>query len=174
MNMIRLFYAIIIMFSYPLECFVCREVVENTLFAARKGDKVLHTGITVFMVLVAMLLSFTTDCLGVVLELNVIIIIITLFSGCLTILKFISKGITCCHFTCLHIAVYLYRPDHLQSGEKAKLGAGADRTRSCRLFCSRRWASLGDRQDRQRLRVLTRQRARLLLVVSCIHAIHQC
>lgn len=71
MNLIRLFYALIIMFSYPLECFVCREVVENTLFAARKGDKVLHTGITVFMVLVAMLLSFTTDCLGVVLELNV-------------------------------------------------------------------------------------------------------
>ncbi len=76
MNLIRLFYAVIIMFSYPLECFVCREVIENTFFYRRKGDKLLHSSITIVISLLTMLLSFTTDCLGVVLELNVSSILI--------------------------------------------------------------------------------------------------
>ncbi len=32
MNAARLFFVVTIMLTYPIECFVCREVVENILF----------------------------------------------------------------------------------------------------------------------------------------------
>ena len=70
-NFVRLFYAIIIMFSYPLELFVCREVIENTFFAKIKGNNNLHTIITILLIVITLCLSFATDCLGVVLEINV-------------------------------------------------------------------------------------------------------
>lgn len=66
------------MFSYPLECFVCRDVIENTFFSKKKGDNKLHTIITVIVIIIAMLISFLTDCLGVVLEINGALIATTL------------------------------------------------------------------------------------------------
>jgi sodium-coupled neutral amino acid transporter 11 len=70
MNLIRLLYAFIIMFSYPLESFVVREVLENTFFSEKKGCQKLHTFITIVIAFCALFLSYLTDCLGVVLELN--------------------------------------------------------------------------------------------------------
>ena len=67
----RLLYAFIVMFSYPLELFVCREVIENTFFYAKKGDMWLHVLITVTLVFLTVLISFATDCLGIFLEFNV-------------------------------------------------------------------------------------------------------
>jgi sodium-coupled neutral amino acid transporter 11 len=59
------------MFTYPLECFVCRDVIENTFFSKYKGNLVLHVTITAVIVFTTVLLSLATDCLGIVLELNV-------------------------------------------------------------------------------------------------------
>ena len=70
-NIIRLFYAIIIMFSYPLECFVCRDVIKHTFFDETKNEKYVHILTTVSISIVTIALSFLTDCLGVVLEINV-------------------------------------------------------------------------------------------------------
>jgi solute carrier family 38 (sodium-coupled neutral amino acid transporter), member 11 len=71
MNVVRFLYATIIMFTYPLECFVCRDVIENTFFSSYKGDFRVHISLTVAIVLVTVSLSLITDCLGIVLELNV-------------------------------------------------------------------------------------------------------
>lgn len=70
MNVIRFIYAGIIMFTYPLECFVCRDVIENTFFSKYKGNLTLHLVVTIIIVMVTVVLSFMTDCLGIVLELN--------------------------------------------------------------------------------------------------------
>ena len=58
------------MFSFPLEFFVCRDVLINTFFENRKNSTKFHTLITIFMITLAVLLSFITNCLGVVLEIN--------------------------------------------------------------------------------------------------------
>ncbi len=69
-NIARLAYAIIIMFSFPLEFFVCRDVLINTFFENRENSTKFHALLTVFLITIAVLLSFITNCLGVVLELN--------------------------------------------------------------------------------------------------------
>ena len=38
-----------------------------------KGNKKLHVVLTILIILITMLFSFTTDCLGIALEINVII-----------------------------------------------------------------------------------------------------
>lgn len=69
-NVARLCYAVIIMFSFPLECFVCRDVIQNTFFSGRKDSDSLHFIITIVVVFITIVLSFLTDCLGIILELN--------------------------------------------------------------------------------------------------------
>ncbi len=59
------------MFSYPLESFVCREVLMNTLFRDKKDDNRIHVLVTFLIVFLTVLLSYFTDCLGVTLEINV-------------------------------------------------------------------------------------------------------
>ena len=59
------------MFSYPLECFVCRDVIENTFFGENKKELHNHILITISLSILTICLSFLTDCLGVVLEINV-------------------------------------------------------------------------------------------------------
>ncbi len=73
-NVARLAYALIIMCSFPLEAFVCRDVILNTFFTKRKDSYFIHVILTVTIIIFSILFSFTTNCLGVVLELNVIII----------------------------------------------------------------------------------------------------
>lgn len=62
------------MCSFPLEAFVCRDVILNTFFTKRKDSYFIHVILTVTIIIFSILFSFTTNCLGVVLELNVIII----------------------------------------------------------------------------------------------------
>lgn len=64
MNIVRFIYATIIMFTFPLECFVVRDVIENTFFEKSKGNLILHVAITVSIVLITFFLSMITDCLG--------------------------------------------------------------------------------------------------------------
>ena len=99
MNIVRFIYATIIMFTYPLECFVCREVIENTFFSKYKGNSVLHVVLTAVIVLTTVFLSFITDCLGIVLELNVSVFFFN--SKNLIQFTFLSKGFLNCNFTSL-------------------------------------------------------------------------
>ena len=88
MNISRLFFCFVILLTYPIECFVCREVLNNIFW---KDNKVMifimivyesslipqnsgwfrHVSVTVGLVMSTCLVSMSTDCLGIVLELNV-------------------------------------------------------------------------------------------------------
>ncbi|XP_052245865.1 putative sodium-coupled neutral amino acid transporter 11 isoform X2 [Dreissena polymorpha] len=74
MNVARLLFAVTIMLTYPVECFVTREVIENAFFLSHE-DRPLwrHLVITVLVSLLACAISMATDCLGIVLELNGVI-----------------------------------------------------------------------------------------------------
>ncbi|CAM2697009.1 unnamed protein product [Rotaria socialis] len=70
-NIARLIYAINIMLTFPLECLVCRQVIEIvcskwTSFSSDRN----HYIITILIVIASVILSLSTDCLGIVLELN--------------------------------------------------------------------------------------------------------
>ncbi|KAK9737941.1 Transmembrane amino acid transporter protein [Popillia japonica] len=69
MNISRLLFSITILLTYPIECFVTREVIQNSLFAVPVSERT-HYVITLCIVSSAYLISMSTDCLGVVLELN--------------------------------------------------------------------------------------------------------
>ncbi|PSN36021.1 putative sodium-coupled neutral amino acid transporter 11 [Blattella germanica] len=75
MNVSRISFSITILLTFPIECFVTREVIENSFFSnlppsEDKWSKTRHIGISLFIVIVTYLISMATDCLGVVLELN--------------------------------------------------------------------------------------------------------
>ena len=89
MNISRLFFCFVILLTYPIECFVCREVLNNIFWKDNKVqtkynlwwsdhsfiDKdsgwFRHVSVTVGLVMASCLVSMSTDCLGIVLELNV-------------------------------------------------------------------------------------------------------
>ncbi|CAF1145485.1 unnamed protein product [Adineta steineri] len=70
-NIARLIYAINIMLTFPLECLVCRQVIEIlcSQWINFNSDRS-HYILTIFIVTASVLLSLATDCLGIVLELN--------------------------------------------------------------------------------------------------------
>jgi sodium-coupled neutral amino acid transporter 11 len=71
MNVARFLFAGTIMLTFPIECFVTREVIENAVFAFRQPPPLWrHALITVLIVSVSCAVSMLTDCLGIVLELN--------------------------------------------------------------------------------------------------------
>ncbi|KAM3861967.1 putative sodium-coupled neutral amino acid transporter 11 [Diretmus argenteus] len=65
----RFCFGLSIMTTFPLECFVTREVVSNVI-CNRELTKVEHVSITVLIVAACTAISLAFDCLGVVLELN--------------------------------------------------------------------------------------------------------
>lgn len=71
-NISRLLFCITILLTFPLECFVVRDVVENLFFKGKQPSNTSrHFSVTLIIVLAAYIISMSTDCLGVVLELNV-------------------------------------------------------------------------------------------------------
>lgn len=69
--MARLLFTLTIMLTYPIECFVTREVLDNAFFVTRfPSNLVRHIIMTLFIVLTTFAFSTLTDCLGIVLELN--------------------------------------------------------------------------------------------------------
>lgn len=72
MNLCRGGYAFTILLTYPIECFVARDVLETAFFRDHQPQPFFrHAVLSVIIAILCMLLSFTTDCLGIVLELNV-------------------------------------------------------------------------------------------------------
>ena len=71
----RVFFCITIMLTYPIECFVCREVFENIFLGKENSDVELstknHVAITVALVGLNYLCSLITDCLSIVMQINV-------------------------------------------------------------------------------------------------------
>ncbi|XP_077583932.1 putative sodium-coupled neutral amino acid transporter 11 [Stigmatopora nigra] len=65
----RFCFGLSIITTFPLECFVTREVISNSI-CGRELSKVEHMSITVIIVGVCTAISLSYDCLGVVLELN--------------------------------------------------------------------------------------------------------
>ncbi|XP_019744403.1 putative sodium-coupled neutral amino acid transporter 11 isoform X3 [Hippocampus comes] len=55
--------------TFPLECFVTREVISNSI-CGRELSKVEHISVTVIIVAACTAMSLAYDCLGIVLELN--------------------------------------------------------------------------------------------------------
>ncbi|KAJ8953683.1 hypothetical protein NQ314_007291 [Rhamnusium bicolor] len=73
MNISRLLFSIQILLTYPIECFVSREVIENTIFGKDPNiplSEKIHYFLTLGIVAITYFISITTDCLGIVLELN--------------------------------------------------------------------------------------------------------
>eukprot|EP00096_Caligus_rogercresseyi_P010519 TRINITY_DN3870_c0_g1_i2.p1 TRINITY_DN3870_c0_g1~~TRINITY_DN3870_c0_g1_i2.p1 ORF type:complete len:440 (-),score=48.11 TRINITY_DN3870_c0_g1_i2:19-1338(-) len=80
MNASRVLFSITIMLTYPIECFVCREVILTALFGNDQSEVVqnmdskkktiYHVIITVLIVALTYLISLATNCLGIVLALN--------------------------------------------------------------------------------------------------------
>ncbi|GFQ77631.1 putative sodium-coupled neutral amino acid transporter 11 [Trichonephila clavata] len=69
-NAARLIFTITIMLTFPIECFVTREVFENAVFKEKQSSLLRHSILTVSLVFVTFALSTLTDCLSIVLELN--------------------------------------------------------------------------------------------------------
>ncbi|MEQ2240513.1 hypothetical protein ILYODFUR_015804 [Ilyodon furcidens] len=65
----RFCFGLSIITTFPLECFVTREVVSNVI-CSHPLSKAEHVAITLLIVAVCTALSLAYDCLGVVLELN--------------------------------------------------------------------------------------------------------
>ncbi|KAH0621433.1 hypothetical protein JD844_022750 [Phrynosoma platyrhinos] len=65
----RFCYGITVILTFPLECFVTREVIANMLFSGNLTT-FYHISLTIIVVTVATSISLVYDCLGIVLELN--------------------------------------------------------------------------------------------------------
>ncbi|XP_061548187.1 putative sodium-coupled neutral amino acid transporter 11 [Phycodurus eques] len=65
----RFCFGVSIITTFPLECFVTREVISNSI-CGRELSKVEHMFVTVIIVAVCTAISLAYDCLGIVLELN--------------------------------------------------------------------------------------------------------
>eukprot|EP00730_Choanoeca_flexa_P019843 TRINITY_DN9705_c0_g1_i6.p1 TRINITY_DN9705_c0_g1~~TRINITY_DN9705_c0_g1_i6.p1 ORF type:complete len:450 (+),score=105.19 TRINITY_DN9705_c0_g1_i6:152-1501(+) len=73
-NAARFFFALAIMLTYPIECFVAREVIENYFFSEQQPPTNLrHYGVSFALCMLAMIVSVAVDKLGIILELNGIV-----------------------------------------------------------------------------------------------------
>ena len=87
-NVARFFFSITIMLTYPIECFVCREVLDAAFFTAphwQPMSRTRHYITTVGVCICAMGVSLATSNLGIVLELNGIV--------CANALAFVLPGL---------------------------------------------------------------------------------
>ncbi|XP_064614175.1 putative sodium-coupled neutral amino acid transporter 11 [Liolophura sinensis] len=73
-NVARLAFAVIVMMTYPLDCFVAREVVENVISTEDKGPFWRHALLTVTIAAAITGVSMITDCVGIVMELNGVLV----------------------------------------------------------------------------------------------------
>ncbi|ELK28167.1 Putative sodium-coupled neutral amino acid transporter 11 [Myotis davidii] len=65
----RFCYGVTVILTYPIECFVTREVIANIFFGGNLSS-VFHIIVTVVIITIATFVSLLIDCLGIVLELN--------------------------------------------------------------------------------------------------------
>uniref|UniRef100_A0A673NCQ6 Putative sodium-coupled neutral amino acid transporter 11 n=1 Tax=Sinocyclocheilus rhinocerous TaxID=307959 RepID=A0A673NCQ6_9TELE len=101
----RFCYGVSIITTFPLECFVTREVISNVFFKGELSNTS-HVIITLVIISAATAISLSYDCLGIVLELNGVLSAIPLMfifpAACF--LK-LSDGRCCILCRCLLISV---------------------------------------------------------------------
>ena len=81
MNVARLLFCLTILLTGPIECFVARDIIINSLLTRTKYHEHQPTTemtpqrfvVTALLVSITCIVSFSTDCLGIVLEFNVMI-----------------------------------------------------------------------------------------------------
>ncbi|XP_078085306.1 putative sodium-coupled neutral amino acid transporter 11 isoform X2 [Mustelus asterias] len=73
----RFLYALTVILTFPIECFVTREVIANLFFGGTLST-IFHIVVTVCIVAASTGISLAYDCLGIVLELNGVIAAIPL------------------------------------------------------------------------------------------------
>lgn len=75
MNLSHVLFSSTILLTFPIECFVTREVLEHSLFPRDEKNVPMsvkfHYTSTLTIIAVTYLIPISKDCLGVVLELNV-------------------------------------------------------------------------------------------------------
>ncbi|KAK3108965.1 hypothetical protein FSP39_019864 [Pinctada imbricata] len=76
LNGARFAFCVTIMLTYPLECFVVREVIQNTFFTANADGEPFwrHLLVTIGIVILTVAVSMLTDCLGIVLTFNGVLV----------------------------------------------------------------------------------------------------
>ncbi|KAL5262241.1 hypothetical protein ACHWQZ_G007832 [Mnemiopsis leidyi] len=67
-NFARVAFIIGVVTTFPLECFVCRDIIQSTLFNGREPSEIRHAAITCGIVAATSLISLVTDKLGLLLE----------------------------------------------------------------------------------------------------------
>jgi len=78
MNVARLLFSLTILLTGPIECFVARDIIINSILMRNKHREHQPTtemtpqrfAVTAMLVAITCLVSFSTDCLGIVLEFN--------------------------------------------------------------------------------------------------------
>ncbi|XP_045618735.1 putative sodium-coupled neutral amino acid transporter 11 [Procambarus clarkii] len=71
MNICRGAYAVTILLTFPIECFVARDVLETGFFREYQPQPFFrHAALSVLIAILCMIFSLSTDCLGIVLEVN--------------------------------------------------------------------------------------------------------
>lgn len=80
MNAARIMFCLTILLTAPIECFVARDLIMSTLLERKTNEDGSFTGtnnflpkiiVTFSLVIATCLISFSTDCLSIVLEFNV-------------------------------------------------------------------------------------------------------
>ncbi|XP_064648344.1 putative sodium-coupled neutral amino acid transporter 11 [Lineus longissimus] len=70
-NAARIIYSINIMLTYPIECFVVRDVIENSVFINRQPQPLWrHIIVTLVICVTTLAISLITDCVSIVLEIT--------------------------------------------------------------------------------------------------------
>ena len=98
MNVSRLLFSITILLTYPIECFVCREVLQHTFWGKMEEQedaeesRKRHIALTLILVLSSYVASLITDCLGIVLEINVSFIRIRIYNKIFVSIQFLNRS----------------------------------------------------------------------------------
>ncbi len=80
MNAARIMFCLTILLTAPIECFVARDLITSTFLDQKTNENESFTGrknflpkiiVTFSLVIATCLISFSTDCLSIVLEFNV-------------------------------------------------------------------------------------------------------
>ena len=72
MTAARLFFGMVVMLTYPIECFVAREVISEAFFPGGLSLKQ-HVGVTLGICACVLAIALSTSDLGLVFEINGVI-----------------------------------------------------------------------------------------------------
>lgn len=72
-NVARVAFIVGVITTFPLECFVCRDIIQTTFFKSYEPSEIRHAIITILLVVSVTAISLITDRLGLIMEVTGII-----------------------------------------------------------------------------------------------------